>query len=241
MNPESLENAKRIASEIKRKMSSSKKTLVVLCPPAIFFDGVRGKTKSQKIKFGLQNVFYEKNGSYTGEISTFMAKDMRAEYVILGHSERREMGETDEEISKKISATLRNNMTPIFCIGEKEVDEVADHLVFIKEQLLKGLSGVGQQEIEKIIIAYEPVYAIGATNPVSTHLIHQRNVFIKKILTEKYGKQKAFNVPILYGGAVSDDNSKEIIRDGSVDGLLVGRESLKPENFVEMIKRVESI
>lgn len=241
MNPEKIDTAKKLVADINRRASKSKKSLIVLCPPTIFLSEVRGRKPPKKVKFGLQDVHYEKSGAFTGEISATMAKNMKAEFSIIGHSERRAMGETNEIISRKMAAALRSDIVPILCVGEKEVDEHADHLSFVKEQLTKGLASVSQTEIEKIIIAYEPVYAIGASEAVGPHVIYQRNIFIKKILTEMYGKQKAFGIPILYGGSINVDNAKEIIRDGSVDGLLIGRASLKAEDFLEIIARVESI
>lgn len=241
MNPETSAGAKKLASDLRRKLSVVKKSLTVLCPPAIFLNEVVGRGSSTKIKFGLQNLHYEKSGAYTGEISPSMAKSLKIEYCIVGHSERRAIGETNEIICKKVSGLLRAGITPILCVGEKEVDEHANHLNFIRDQLIRNLAGVSMQEIEKIVIAYEPVYAIGASKAISSHEIHQRNIFIKKVLTEKFGKQKAFEVPILYGGSVNIDNAKEIVRDGAVDGLLVGRDSINADNFAEIIKRVESI
>jgi triosephosphate isomerase (TIM) len=241
MNPETSAGAKKLATDIRRKISNVKKSLIVLCPPAIFLNEVVGKGPSTKLKFGLQNLHYEKTGPYTGEISPSMAKSLKIEYCIVGHSERRAMGETNEMICRKVSGLLRTGIIPVLCVGEMEVDEHANHLNFIRDQLIRNLVGVSPQEIEKIVIAYEPVYAVGAARPISSHEIHQRNIFIKKVLTEKFGKQKAFDVPILYGGAVNVDNAKEIVRDGAVDGLLIGRDSLNAANFVEIIKRVEMI
>jgi triosephosphate isomerase (TIM) len=240
MNPESGEMAKKLFQEIKRRSINIKRSNIVICPPSIFFNELKSGT-TNKIQLGLQNVHFEKSGSFTGEISAAMAKKAKAKYVIIGHSERRNMGESDEIICKKIGSVLRSDLVPILCIGEKEVDGEANHLGFIKNQLIKALGAVSVDELNKIIIAYEPVYAIGASQAIGAHDIYQRNIFIKKVLTEKYGKEKAFKVPILYGGAVNIDNAKEIVRDGAVDGLLIGRESLNAEHFVEIIKRVESL
>ena len=239
MNPDSLEEAKKLADDIRKKIKV-KKSIAIFCPPALFLKDIKGK-KNPKIKYGLQNVFYEKNGPFTGEISALMAKNLDVDYVIVGHSERRSMGETDEMISRKMSAVIRSNMTPILCVGEKKVDEHAEHLEFIRDQLVIGLSSVGSDDITKVIVAYEPVYAIGAKQAVGIHQIHQRNIFIKKILSEIYGKQKAFSVPILYGGTVNVDNAKEIVKESAVDGLLIGRQSLIAKDFAEIVNRVDKI
>jgi triosephosphate isomerase (TIM) len=241
MNPETASEAKKLATEIKRKLQNVKKNIAVFCPPAIFLSDVIGTGATSKIKFGIQNVHYEKSGAYTGELSPSMAKSLKVEYAIVGHSERRACGETNEIICRKMSALVRVGIIPILCVGELEIDEHANHLNFIRDQLLRNLGNISMQEIEKIVIAYEPVFAVGGAKPISSHEIHQRNIFIKKVLTEKYGKQKAFEVPILYGGAVNVDNAKEIVRDGAVDGLLIGRQSLNANDFSEIIKRVEAI
>ncbi len=191
--------------------------------------------------YGIQNIAKEKAGAYTGEISAVMAKGIGASYALVGHSERRMMGETNEDVAKKVALLLERNIRPVVCVGEKAVDEHAGHLAFIKEQLVKGLAGVSSSDITDIIIAYEPVYAIGAKNPVTSHEIHQRNVFIKKVLADIYDKTKAFEIPILYGGSVNFENAKELVKGGHVDGLLVGRDSLNADNFIQILKEIDSL
>jgi len=241
MNPESLEEAKKLGDEIRKKIVKTKRTTVVLCPPAVFFNSLKPKIATKNIKYGFQNVHPESSGSFTGEVSARMAKNMKAEYVIVGHSERRLMGETNEIVGKKVSSVIKNGMTAVLCVGEKEIDENAHHLIFVRDQIVKGLSGLKNEDLTKLVIAYEPVFAIGASKPISGHEIHQRNIFIKKILTGLYGKEKAFSVPILYGGSVNSENAKKIVVEGSVDGLLVGRDSLKALNFAEIVKSIDSL
>jgi triosephosphate isomerase len=241
MNPDTLKEAKILNEGIRRKLASVKKTVAVVCPPAIFLQGVMSKTSSKKFFYGLQNVSKEKSGSLTGEISVGMAKDMGAAYAIVGHSERRAMGETDEDTCKKVELLLKEKIKPILCVGEPKIDEHAGHLVFIKNQLVKGLNGVSQADIGQVLIAYEPISAIGAKQPITSHEIHQRNIFIKKVLADLYGKAKAFEIPILYGGSVNAENARELVEGGDVDGLLVGRDSLKAENFIKILKEMDAL
>lgn len=241
MNPESLRDAKALHDGIRRKLVSVKKTTAVICPPAIYISLLKGKSASKKLFYGIQNVAKEKSGAHTGEISALMAKGVGATYAIVGHSERRMMGETNEDVAKKVALLLEQKIRPVVCVGEQAVDEHAGHLAYIKEQLVKGLAGVSAADIMQIVIAYEPVYAIGAKNPVTSHEIHQRNVFIKKILADMYDKTKAFEIPILYGGSVNYENAKELVRGGHVDGLLVGRDSLNADNFAVILKEIDSL
>lgn len=241
MNPDTLKEAKALHEGIKKRLLSVRKTTAVICPPAIFFSEIKGKTSSKKLFYGLQNIGKEKNGSFTGENSVLMAKNLGATYAIIGHSERRAMGETDEDVNKKVRLLLAEKIRPVMCVGEPKVDEQAGHLAFIKAQLTKGLQGVTPADIVQVIIAYEPISAIGAKYPFTSHEIHQRNIFIKKVLADLYGKAKAFEVPILYGGSANAENARELVEGGEVDGLLVGRDSLKAENFITILKEMDKL
>jgi triosephosphate isomerase len=241
MNPETLREAKILNEGIRRKVASVKKAIAVVCPPSIFFSELSTKTSSKKFFYGMQNVAKEKGGAFTGEVSVAMAKSLGATYAIVGHSERRAMGETDEDTCKKMALLLKEKMRPVLCVGESKTDEHAGHLAFIKNQLTKGLNGVSAADLNQVIIAYEPLSAIGAKQPITSHEIHQRNIFIKKVLADIYGKTKAFEVPIIYGGSVNVDNARELVEGGEVDGLLVGRDSLKAENFIAILKEMDTL
>lgn len=241
MNPESLKVAKELNDNIRRKASSVKKAIAVICPPSIFFGGLNVKTSSKKFFYGAQDVSKERSGAFTGETSALMAKNMGASYAIVGHSERRAMGESDDDTNKKVRLLLQEKMRPVLCVGEQKTDEHAGHLSFIKTQLIKGLANVSAGDINQVIIAYEPLSAIGAKYPITSHEIHQRNIFIKKVLADMYGKNKAFEVTILYGGSVNADNAGELVEGGEVDGLLVGRDSLNAENFLRILKEMDTL
>lgn len=241
MNPATLKEAKALNEGIKKKLASIKKTTVVLCPPSIFLATLKGKSSSKKLFYGAQNISSEKGGAYTGETSVSMLKDSGGTFALVGHSERRAMGETDEDISKKVALLLGEKLSPVLCVGEKAIDDHAGYLSFIKQQLVKGLSLVTSAQINQVVIAYEPVFAIGAKEPITPHIIHQRNIFIKKVLAELYGKTKAFEIPVLYGGSVTFENAKILVEGGEVDGLLVGRDSLKAHNFIELLKQMDKL
>jgi triosephosphate isomerase len=148
------------------------------------------------------------------------------------------MGETDDLISKKANILLSNDIKPIICVGEKERDSDSTHLGFISQQISKSLFLIDTRHISSIIIAYEPIWAVGAPEPMKTTEICETTIFIKKILSDLMGQEKAIKIPILYGGAVNKINAKEIIKEGKVDGLLIGRESVDANNFIELIKSI---
>lgn len=241
MNPETLKAAKILHDNIKKRLVKVKKTVPVVCPPSLFVSALRGKTPSRKMAYGVQDVSSEKSGAHTGELSAAMLKSVGVSYCIVGHSERRAMGETDALVSKKAALLLEEGVIPVICIGELSVDVRGDYLIYIKNQLTKSLAGVSAANIGKVIIAYEPVFAVGGSEPVTSHTIHQRNIFIRKVLADLYGKNKAFEVSILYGGSANALNAEELVRGGDVDGLLVGRASLASEDFVGILRALDNI
>jgi triosephosphate isomerase len=175
----------------------------------------------------------------TGEVSAGMLKDLRCEFVILGHSERRWVfGETDEVINKKIKAGLKQGLKIVLCVGEKVHDENGEYLKVLQSQIEKALEGLQKKSFSQIIIAHEPVWAIGAEakgadTPES--FAHNR-LFIKKVLADLAGKKTGLAVPVLYGGSVGIKNAKEFLVEGQADGLLVGRSSLVPQDFIKIVE-----
>jgi len=177
----------------------------------------------------------------TGEISGGMLKKEGEGYVIVGHSERREMGEIDEMIAKKVSSAIKAGLKPILCIGEKTRDDHGEYLHFLRNQIINSLGKLSKKQLAKLVIAYEPVWAIGQEEAMKTEDIHITTIFIKKVLTEVFKDKAVLNIPILYGGSVSHLNASEIIKAGEVQGLLVGRESLNARKFGELLKEVDFI
>lgn len=238
MNPESAAKAKEIFQGTRTIAKDLKNIKVVVCPPFIYLSDLE-KFNDSKLILGAQDMFWEKSGSFTGEISPGMLKGEG--YVILGHSERRALGETDEVIAKKIILAIKTGLLPILCIGEKERDIQGEYLHFLRKQIIDSLQKLPKRLLEKLTIAYEPIWAIGkseegAMKPAD---IHETSLFIKKVLAEIYEKKLALSVPILYGGAVSYKNAKDIIVEGEVQGLLVGHESLNIKRFGELLKNVD--
>ena len=168
-----------------------------------------------------------------------MVYEAGARFAIVGHSERRRLGETDENVSKKVLAALKERITPILCVGEGERDSHGLYLHTLKEQIRNSLSGVSKNSIKKIIIAYEPVWTIGkeAKDAMNADILHQTVILIRKILVDRFGPTGR-GVKIIYGGSVAPENAREIVRGGEVDGLLVGHQSLKPESFKKILKEV---
>lgn len=244
MNPFSAKEAESILTGVKKTVAKLKKTQVVVCPPFVYFNDIRkGIGKSANLFLGAQNAFWENEGAFTGEVSPEMIKNYGGSYVILGHSERRALGETDDIVGKKAVACLKAGLKIIICIGEKIRDDHGEYLQFLNSEIRDSLSKVQKKFLPNLIIAYEPIWAIGKSDAEAMHPtdIREMAIYIKKILSEIYGKERAIAVPIVYGGSVGWKNAGEIIKDGGVNGLLVGHQSLKPENFNEILKSTEAL
>lgn len=239
MAPDSLFEAKKIFSTLKKKKINSRNFTVVLCPPVVYFSELFKNYRGKIFKFGIQNLSHEDDFAHTGEISAKMAKDFNVQYVIIGHAERRALGEDSSLISKKIKNTLKHKMTPVLCVGEIIRDQNGEYLKFLEQQIIDSLSGVKKNQIEKVVIVYEPVWAIGKGHKaVNNYEIYQMTIFIKKILVSLYGRKSALNVSILYGGSVDAENCLGILEEGRVDGLLIGRASLNPFTFSDILKKI---
>lgn len=240
MDPQTYAEAIIIGKKISKVARATKKVTTVMCPPMLYFGAVKKFVDDKNIFAGVQNIFVEEKGSYTGEVSIDMIRDAGAKYAIIGHSERRKMGETDEMVNKKVHLALAKKIIPIVCIGEMTRDDEGKYLGFIKEQLSKGLARVPADDFTKMIIAYEPVWAIGATIAMNSHDVHQMTIFITKALIDLFRIKRQTVVPILYGGAVDPTNAYGILNDGNADGLLIGRQSLDPEAFTEILRIANS-
>lgn len=240
MYPETSERAKEIFAAISRGVRGIKKTEVVICPPSVYLP-IFKKSKSKIFSLGAQNVFWEMAGAYTGEVSTKMLSEFGAKFVIVGHSERRRLGETDEAVSKKVSAVIRAGLKAIICIGESERDVNGAYFEFLKNQIKNSLSGLRPADLQKIIIAYEPIWTIGKSynDAMKPSDIHEMSLYIKKLLSDMYSKEIAFKVPVIYGGSAEVENAFSIMSEGQVDGLLVGHKSLVPEDFIKIVKAAD--
>lgn len=247
MNPESAEKARGIFQETKLITKNLKNTKVVICSPFVYLSDLEklnneqaSRPSSGRVILGAQDMFWEKAGSFTGEISAQMLKG--ESYVILGHSERRDLGETDEMVSKKVISAIKAGLHPILCIGEKNRDDHGEYLHFLRTQIINSLGKMPKTYLKKLVIAYEPIWAIGKSEneAMKPGCIHETSLFIKKVLVEIYG-QAGLSTPILYGGSVNYKNAHDIIVLGEVQGLLVGRESLNPKKFGELLNNVDKL
>lgn len=244
MNPTSLVEAQNIFRKIKRTVASLKSTHVVVCPPSVYISKfVSSKTGRAKplVGIGAQNVSHEVQGAFTGEISASMLKDLGVTHVIVGHSERRAMGETDEMVSKKALAVLEAGIHPIICVGEMERDLQSLYLDTLKNQIKNSLVKIPKRLFNQIIIAYEPVWAIGAKEAMDPATIEEMAIFVKKVVSDVSDPDNGISMPVLYGGALNFRNAPDIMTRGKVDGLLVGHESVNTPGFVELLKVVDSL
>jgi triosephosphate isomerase len=214
---------------------------VLICPPFTSLMVAHSLLRGTNIKLGAQNLHWENDGAFTGEISATMLTSAGCEYVIIGHSERRQFfGETDETVNKKIKKALENNLKPILCVGESlQQREEGIFKGVVSEQLQKGLDGISNEQMKSIVIAYEPVWAIGTGLNANTKQISEMNSIIRNVIEELYDSATAEATLILYGGSVNDKNAEEIFSTDGVDGALIGGASLKSENFINIIKSIK--
>ena len=237
------------ASETKKLIKGIKKaiknhhldtTRVIVAPTFVNLKSASKQVKKSNIEVAAQNMHFADNGAYTGEIAADMLKSIDVETVILGHSERREyFCETDELLAKKVDQALKNKMEIIFCFGEKLEERKADnHFKVVESQLKNALFHLDAKAWKRIILAYEPVWAIGTGETASPEQAQEMHAFIRKLLVEKYDNKLAENVSILYGGSVKPGNAKEIFSKEDVDGGLIGGAALKVEDFVAIIEAV---
>ena len=241
MNPGSAKEAEEIVKFL-AKNYTEKNVQLILFPPFVYFCRLRDELDNDADKFdwGAQDIFWEESGAYTGEISSAMLKSFWVQYVIIGHSERRwKLGETDEIINKKIKTALENGITPILAVGEKEKGDSVEK--FLEDQLCKGLEDLDEKQISKIIIAYEPVWAIGtgsADNPEDTIKAVR---IIKDIIGKMVGKEITDKIPVLYGGSVTSENARDFLSEKEINGALVGGASLNKEEFLKILNIAEKL
>lgn len=242
MNPDTLEEAKALASSYARAAAKAPKVAVVIAPPAAYIaDLGRGAKKAYRLS--AQDVDHRPSGSFTGSVSARQVKAVGAEYAIVGHSERRAAGDTDEIVAQKAVQAIDAGLRVILCVGEKERDDQAQYLRSVREQVLAVLSRVDKKKAPLVTVAYEPVWAIGKSYSValSPADIHEMSIYIKKVVAEAVGKEAGLRTQVLYGGSVNFENAQAILSDGEIDGLLVGRQSLDKDAFTSMISYAASI
>jgi triosephosphate isomerase len=237
-----LEEGLRFARSIDQYFSEkpSGKTEVILCTPFIHLAGVSEIIKSGKVALGAQNCASEPSGAYTGEVSPLMIKSTGTGYVIIGHSERRTyFHEDDRLLNKKTTLALNTGLKVIFCCGEvKQEREEGKHLIIVKRQLEEGLFNLTADELKSIVIAYEPVWAIGTGLTATPEQAQEMHKYIRSLVEKKYGSTVADDMTILYGGSCKPSNAAEIFSKPDVDGGLIGGASLKKEDFIAIVEAV---
>ena len=227
-----------LAEKLKKTVKDMAGVDVVVAPPFTALGSVRDVIKGSIIKLGAQNLFWEDKGAYTGEVSPLMIRDLDCEYVIIGHSERREyFKESDEIVNKKIKAALRNKLKAIVCAGESLKEREEDKTMqVIESQVKKGLQGLSLSEAKELIIAYEPVWAIGTGRNATPAQANEVHTYIRKLVSQIFNEGIASNIKILYGGSVKPSNSAELMSEKEIDGALVGGASLEAESFAQIVR-----
>ncbi|HTN74683.1 MAG TPA: triose-phosphate isomerase [Pirellulaceae bacterium] len=210
---------------------------VAVCPPSVYLDAVAQAVKGSSVGVGAQNVYFEGNGAFTGELSAAMLLDIGCQYVILGHSERRAiLKETSDEVLKKTKVALAAGLIPIVCLGETLAEREAGRTVaVVTEQFDGSLGGLTHEQMSKIVIAYEPVWAIGTGKVATPAQAEEVHAELRSLLTSRYSAEVAGKVRIQYGGSVKADNAKELLSQPNIDGALVGGASLKADSFLGII------
>ncbi len=237
MHPQSFTEAKKLFAGIEKAAKTASKVEVIVAPPYVYL----GRLAAENVSLAGQDIFHDGEGSFTGEVSGPMIEDAKAKYVIIGHSELRKLGDTNFDVSKKIKAALNTDLVPIVCFGEETRSDDGHHLDFLRTQIQQSFTGITKKDIEKMIIAYEPVWAIGAEQAMSANDVHEMSLFIKKVLREQWKGIKVESIPLLYGGSVDENNAGTIVQQGEVQGLLVGRQSLTVDSFKSIISTLNGL
>ncbi len=242
MNPLKGSEAKKMFLGISKIANNLKNVETVICPPLVYLESLGQLVENRSCVLGAQDAFWEHSGAYTGQVSPDMVFNTKARYVIVGHSERRAMGETDEMVNKKIKSILQFPLIPIVCVGENTRDEDGLYIKDLKIQIRRSLAGLTPFELSRVVIAYEPVWAIGAKakgvcTPAECREIVQVIQQVAADLSES--ADHARRITILYGGSVDITNAEGFLENGSVQGLLIGRASLDPKAFTQILKIAE--
>ncbi len=221
------------------KIQKNDKVELLICPPFTSIPICRFFLERSSIHWGAQNVYPEEKGAFTGEVSSAMLKELGCTYVICGHSERRQiLGESDAFIAKKVEAVLNHGMTPILCVGETAEEKAAGQTEQrIESEIRAALAGVDKKEIQRIVIAYEPIWAIGSGAAATAEEAETVSAFIRGVVKDLFGKKVAEEVHILYGGSVKGSNISDFLKQKDIDGALIGGASLKADEFLDIYNK----
>ncbi|MDL4839304.1 triose-phosphate isomerase [Aquibacillus rhizosphaerae] len=233
-----LSEAEKFVATTKDNIPTSDKVESVICAPFPYLAALVERAKGSDVKIAAQNMHYEANGAFTGEVSPVMLKDIGVTYVVIGHSERRELfAETDETVNKKVHAAFNNALTPIICVGETlEQRESNETMSVVELQVKKALEGLSDAQVHEVIIAYEPIWAIGTGKTASTEQANEVCTHIRGIVSEFVSSDAAEAVRIQYGGSVKPANVDELLSQSDIDGALVGGASLEADSFLKLVE-----
>jgi triosephosphate isomerase len=233
-----IEDAIKFITGFTRQALPTDQTDIVICPPFTSLYTVGIALQDSEIKLGAQNCHFEDNGAFTGEVSAVFLKEVGCQYVIIGHSERRHVfNEIDHDIAKKVSKALEHDLTPIFCVGETDAERKAEKTFAVLDQQIRGgLAHLERTQLERIIIAYEPVWAIGTGNTATPTQAQEAHAFIRTQIGKLFGISYGNAMRILYGGSIKSDNIRSLMAEPDIDGGLVGGASLKADSFLEIVQ-----
>jgi len=229
--------AVELAEAVARGVGANGPADVAVCPPSVYLNAVGAALRGSRVGLGAQNVYHQPDGAFTGELSTAMLKDVGCRFVIVGHSERRHiLGETNADVNQKLLAVLATGLTPILCVGEKLEERQSGRTQdVVREHLETGLEGVSTQDAARVVIAYEPVWAIGTGVVASPDQAEEVHADLRMLLASRYNDQTAAGAIIQYGGSVKPDNAAQLLGQKNIDGFLVGGASLKADSFLAIV------
>jgi len=234
-----LSEAKSFMEELKSaSIPSGEQVETVVCPPALYLETLVSMARQTEIGIGAQNMHFEEKGAFTGEISPAALEDLGVQYVIIGHSERRQMfNETDEAVNKKIAAAFKHHLVPIVCVGETlEQRESGITNEFVAGQVEKALTGLSHDQVKQVVIAYEPIWAIGTGKSSTSQDANEVCAHIRSVIAKQFSQDTADAVRIQYGGSVKPENIKEYLAQADIDGALVGGASLESASFLQLVE-----
>lgn len=233
-----INEAKTFVQEVKGLVPPSAKMDSVICAPALFLDCIVDNAAGSDLKVGAQNMHFEESGAFTGEVSPVALKDLNVSYVIIGHSERREMfAETDETVNKKTHAAFKHGLVPIVCCGETlDAREAGKTNDVVGVQIEKGLAGLTAEQVRTVVVAYEPIWAIGTGKSSSAAEANETCAYIRTVIADKFSEEAANAVRIQYGGSVKPENIAEYLGQSDIDGALVGGASLDHQSFLQLLE-----
>jgi triosephosphate isomerase len=235
LNPGTSIEAKSLALAVKKCVAKCSETQVVVAPPFLFIPEVARSLTKTEVKLGAQDAHFEERGACTGEISPVILATFGVTHIIVGHSERRALGETNEQVNRKIHTILKRKQTPIVCIGERVRDTQGLFFNEIEEQIRSLAEGLTPMMLSRIVIAYEPIWAIGTGATATAEDVKEMQIFIVSVLTKLYERKVAAKVHLIYGGSVKSSNALELYKDGGMNGFLVGGASLQADEFAAIV------